>query len=181
MGIAKRLQGTTKGAAIALGMIERIRRHYQKLGYRHGELSWILEDNRSVQAVIEAIAAVPYKRYRVYAKALAMTGAAPVTALVLAGSRRGEADPVARYRQAAAKCLVDRGRRADAGARGPGPGREPADRHDPGLRRRRGAAGRAARAGTPGRRRARASPGQCRQPQRLGRGRLRHGRSRRCW
>ena len=70
MGIAKRLQGTTKGAAIALGMIERIRRHYDKLGYRHGELSWILEDNRSVQAVIEAIAAVPYKRYRVYEKAL---------------------------------------------------------------------------------------------------------------
>lgn len=70
MGIAKRLQGTTKGAAIALGMIERIRRHYQKLGYRHGELSWILEDNHSVKAVIEAIAAVPYKRYRVYAKAL---------------------------------------------------------------------------------------------------------------
>ena len=70
MGIAKRLQGTTKGAAIALGMIERIRRHYDKLGYRHGELSWVLEDNRSVQAVIEAIAAVPYKRYRVYEKAL---------------------------------------------------------------------------------------------------------------
>jgi hypothetical protein len=70
MGIAKRLQGTTKGAAIALGMIERIRRHYRKLGYRHGELSWILEDNRAVQAVIAATAAVPYKRYRIYGKAL---------------------------------------------------------------------------------------------------------------
>ena len=32
---------------------------------------------------------MPYKRYRVYAKALAMTGGPPVTALVLAGSRRG--------------------------------------------------------------------------------------------
>ena len=32
-----------------------------------------------------------------------------VTALVLAGSRRGESDPVARYRQAAAKCLVEAG------------------------------------------------------------------------
>ena len=70
MGIAKRLQGTPKGAALALGMIERIRRHYMKLGYRHGELSWVLEDNRQVQAVIEATGAVPYKRYRVYEKTL---------------------------------------------------------------------------------------------------------------
>jgi hypothetical protein len=71
MGIAKRLQGTTRGAALALGMMERIRRHYSKLGYRHAELSWVLEDNRAVQAVIEATAAVPYKRYRVYEKPLA--------------------------------------------------------------------------------------------------------------
>ena len=71
MGIVKRLQGTPKGAAIALGMIERIRRHYRSLGYRHGELSWVLEDNQAVQAVIGATAAVPYKRYRIYEKALA--------------------------------------------------------------------------------------------------------------
>lgn len=70
MGIAKRLHGTSRGAAIALGMIERIRRHYSRLGYRHGELSWVLEDNRSVQAVIGATEAVPYKRYRIFEKAL---------------------------------------------------------------------------------------------------------------
>ncbi len=35
-----------------------------------------------------------------------MTGGPLVAALVLAGSRRGENDPVARYRQTAAKCLV---------------------------------------------------------------------------
>jgi hypothetical protein len=71
MGIAKRLQGTTRGAGIALGMIERIRRHYRSLGYRHGELSWVLEDNHAVQAVIAATGATAYKRYRVYEKALA--------------------------------------------------------------------------------------------------------------
>jgi len=71
MGIARRLHGTPKGAALALGMIDRIRAHYCALGYRHGELSWVLEDNRAVQAVIAATAAVPYKRYRIYAKALA--------------------------------------------------------------------------------------------------------------
>ena len=38
-----------------------------------------------------------------------MTSRPLVTALVLAGSRRGESDPVARYRQAAAKCLVTAG------------------------------------------------------------------------
>jgi hypothetical protein len=71
MGIAKRLQGTSKGAALALGMMEQIRVHYSALGYRHGELSWILEDNKPVQAVIAATPAVPYKRYRIYAKSLA--------------------------------------------------------------------------------------------------------------
>lgn len=70
MGIAKRLHGTTKGAAIALGMIESIRVHYRKLGYHHGELSWVLEDNRQVQAVIGATGAVPYKRYRIFAREL---------------------------------------------------------------------------------------------------------------
>src|SRR5689334_11839363 len=38
-----------------------------------------------------------------------MTGEETTTALVLAGSRRGEADPVARYRHAPAKCLVTAG------------------------------------------------------------------------
>jgi GTP:adenosylcobinamide-phosphate guanylyltransferase len=38
-----------------------------------------------------------------------MTSGPPVTALVLAGSRRGEGDPVARYRQASARCLVTAG------------------------------------------------------------------------
>ena len=71
MGIVRRLQGTAKGAALALGMIERIRRHYAALGYRHGELSWVLEDNKPVQAVIAATAARPYKRYRIYGKPLA--------------------------------------------------------------------------------------------------------------
>jgi len=38
-----------------------------------------------------------------------VTGAATTSALVLAGSRRGEADAVARYRRAEAKCLVTAG------------------------------------------------------------------------
>ena len=38
-----------------------------------------------------------------------MTSEPIVTALVLAGSRRGESDPVARYRQVSAKCLATAG------------------------------------------------------------------------
>jgi hypothetical protein len=71
MGVAKRLQGTAKGAALVLGVIAAIRSHYQQRGYRRGELSWILEDNQAVQDVIQAVGGVPYKRYRIYEKALA--------------------------------------------------------------------------------------------------------------
>jgi len=35
------------------------------------ELSWILEDNRPMRHVIEALGANPYKTYRVYEKTLA--------------------------------------------------------------------------------------------------------------
>lgn len=71
MGIAKHLHGTSRGAAIALGMIDRIHQHYLALGYKTGELSWVLEDNRAVQAVIGLIGAKPYKRYRLFGKELA--------------------------------------------------------------------------------------------------------------
>jgi hypothetical protein len=71
MGVAKRLQGTPKGAALALGVIDAVKRHHQPLGYQRAELSWILEDNLAVQAVIRTVGAVPYKRYRIYEKALA--------------------------------------------------------------------------------------------------------------
>ena len=71
MGVAKRLQGTPKGAALALGVIDAVKRHHHQLGYQSAELSWILEDNLAVQAVIRTVGAVPYKRYRIYEKALA--------------------------------------------------------------------------------------------------------------
>lgn len=70
MGIAKRLQGTPKGAALALGVIDAVKRHHQPLGYRSAELSWVLEDNKAVQDVIRAVGGVPYKRYRIYEKRL---------------------------------------------------------------------------------------------------------------
>jgi hypothetical protein len=71
MGVVKRLQHTGKGAALALGVIDAVKRHHQARGYRRAELSWVLEDNRSIKAVIQAVGGVPYKRYRIFEKALA--------------------------------------------------------------------------------------------------------------
>jgi GNAT superfamily N-acetyltransferase len=41
-----------------------------KRGVSRGEMAWILEDNRLMRQALEAIGAHPYKRYRVYQKAL---------------------------------------------------------------------------------------------------------------
>jgi hypothetical protein len=70
MGVAKRLQATRKGAALALGVIDAVKTHHVRRGYQRGELSWVLEDNHPVQDVIQAAGAVPYKRYRIFEKAL---------------------------------------------------------------------------------------------------------------
>ena len=91
MGIAKRLQGTTKGAAIALGMIERIRRHYRRPGLparravlgARGQSPGAGGDRRHRRRALQAL---PGLR-----EGPGMTGARRSTALVLAGSRRGEA------------------------------------------------------------------------------------------
>lgn len=66
MGLRKRLQGTVKGAALTLGVIDQIKRYHQKQGVLTGELSWILEDNEAVKAIIDAVGGEPYKTYRVF-------------------------------------------------------------------------------------------------------------------
>lgn len=71
MGIARKVQSSGRGAALALGVIDAVQRYHARLGYQRAELSWILEDNRPIQDVIRAVGGVPYKRYRIYEKALA--------------------------------------------------------------------------------------------------------------
>lgn len=70
MGLRKRWQGTLKGTAAAMGVIETVKTYHASRGVLEGELSWVLEDNDAVQHVIAAVGAVPYKTYRVYEKAL---------------------------------------------------------------------------------------------------------------
>jgi hypothetical protein len=43
----------------------------RRIGMQRGELSWTLEDNAAINAGIRSMGARPYKRYRVYEKALA--------------------------------------------------------------------------------------------------------------
>lgn len=70
MGLRRRLQGTLKGAALTLGVIDRIKHYHQSQGVERGELSWILEDNAAVKSVIDAVGGQAYKTYRIYERQL---------------------------------------------------------------------------------------------------------------
>ena len=71
MGLRKHLQGTLKGAAMTLGVIDRIKRFHQSQGVLTGELSWILEDNDAIKTVIDTVGGKPYKTYRIYERPIA--------------------------------------------------------------------------------------------------------------
>ncbi|HEX2479313.1 MAG TPA: hypothetical protein VHK45_08545, partial [Geminicoccaceae bacterium] len=70
MGVRKKYQGTPRGAALALGVIEAVRSWHAQHGAREAELSWVVEDNRPTHEIIELVGGRPYKTYRVYEKSL---------------------------------------------------------------------------------------------------------------
>lgn len=70
MGVRKRFQGEALGAALAFMLIDAVRRVGVQRGVREVELSWVLEDNLPLRTMLEAIGGEPYKRYRLYEKAL---------------------------------------------------------------------------------------------------------------
>ena len=70
MGVRKQYHGTVIGSALALGVIDTVRRYHVSRGTTSGELGWILEDNLAMRRIIEAIGGKPYKTYRIYEKAL---------------------------------------------------------------------------------------------------------------
>lgn len=70
MGVRRKYHGTSKGAALALGVITAARAHGLAQGYRRAELSWILDDNRGVRDLIELVGGRPYKRYCIYEKVI---------------------------------------------------------------------------------------------------------------
>src|SRR5580658_1242600 len=71
LGIRKKWRNVKKYAALSIYLYAELNESGKKIGMTHGELGWTLEDNGPVNAGIRAMGADPYKRYRVFTKALA--------------------------------------------------------------------------------------------------------------
>lgn len=70
MGIRRSVQKSRDGIAIAIGLCEKLYGSARDYGFTHAELSWILEDNKSMISIIKACEAKKYKTYRMYEKEL---------------------------------------------------------------------------------------------------------------
>jgi hypothetical protein len=70
MGVRKTYHTSMLGAALAIGVIDSVRRAQLAAGAEGGELSWILEDNLPMRRMIEQMGGVAYKTYRVYQRGL---------------------------------------------------------------------------------------------------------------
>jgi hypothetical protein len=70
MGVRRKHHGGPIGSTLMLALFDRFREGMRRLKIDHAELSWILEDNRPMRAVLEGLGARVYKTYRLYEKAL---------------------------------------------------------------------------------------------------------------
>jgi hypothetical protein len=70
MGVRRQFQSTPLGAALAFLVIDALRGVGRAWGIQAVELSWILEDNKSMRRMLEGIGCREYKRYRIYGKRL---------------------------------------------------------------------------------------------------------------
>lgn len=70
MGVRKKLQDSFLAGALAYALIERLAREGRRLNVERAELSWVLEDNMRMRRIIETGVGTPYRRYRLYRKAL---------------------------------------------------------------------------------------------------------------
>ncbi|GAB4255767.1 MAG: protein YghO [Deferrisomatales bacterium] len=89
MGVRRRYQRGMMGAALALLLVESVRKEGSARGITEGELSWILEDNTGMRSILEAVGCEAYKRYRIYEKPLAPGPPPPECASERAGSHAG--------------------------------------------------------------------------------------------
>lgn len=71
MGVRRSYSGGLLGGLVPFLIIDTMRNGAMPRGMKHVELSWILEDNRAMRHIIEALGSIAYKTYRVYEKSLA--------------------------------------------------------------------------------------------------------------
>lgn len=70
MGVRRSFAGGMVGGMVPLMMIHSLQKNARPKGMETAELSWILEDNRPMRSMIEALGARAYKTYRVFEKSL---------------------------------------------------------------------------------------------------------------
>jgi hypothetical protein len=68
MGVRKKYQSSSLGAAMALAVIAAARDFNVKHGAEYGELSWVLAQNAQVRHIISLVGAKEHKRYRIYGR-----------------------------------------------------------------------------------------------------------------
>ncbi len=70
MGVRAQYHNTPLGSALACMVIDAPRKIGLAHGIREVELSWILEDNKSMRGILDNLGSKEYKRYRIYGKTL---------------------------------------------------------------------------------------------------------------
>ena len=71
MGVKRKFAKDFRGQLLPFIIIDAMKAEAQKAGIKEVEMSWILEDNKPMRAIIEAAGSDRYKTYRIYQKALA--------------------------------------------------------------------------------------------------------------
>ena len=71
MGVKRKFATGYRGAMLPFLIIDAMARGAKKAGIKTVEMSWILEDNKPMRAIIEAAGSDRYKTYRIYEKRLA--------------------------------------------------------------------------------------------------------------
>lgn len=70
MGVRQQYRFSRMGPIIALLLIEALKAPFEKRDIEALEMSWILETNTGMRTILDRIGAAPYKRYRLYEKAI---------------------------------------------------------------------------------------------------------------
>jgi hypothetical protein len=69
-GVRKEHHGTVSGFTALAAMLAEMKENANRLGYKFGELSWVLEDNKPVQRLLALGHYKPYKTYRIFEKTI---------------------------------------------------------------------------------------------------------------